>query len=46
MSGNAITLWALVVPLIGAVGVALAHRRPNLREAVTLGTAGVLFVLS
>jgi multicomponent Na+:H+ antiporter subunit D len=45
LSGNAITLWALVVPLIGAVGIGLAHRRPNLREAVTLSTAGVLFLL-
>jgi len=45
LSGNAITLWALVVPLIGAVGIALAHKRPNLREAVTLSAAGLLFVL-
>ena len=45
MSGNAITFWALAVPLLGAVGIALTQRRPNLREAVTLGAAGLLFVL-
>jgi multicomponent Na+:H+ antiporter subunit D len=33
----------LVVPCLGAAGIALAHRRPNLREAVTLVTAVSLF---
>lgn len=36
-------LWILVTPLIGAVGMALAGRWPNLRESVTLVTAGALF---
>jgi len=36
---------ALVVPLGGAALIAAAHRRPNLREAVTLGTSGLLFLL-
>lgn len=34
---------ALVVPLAGALGIALAGRWPNLREAVTLATAAALF---
>jgi multicomponent Na+:H+ antiporter subunit D len=35
----------LAVPLLGALGIALADRRPNLREAVTLGTALLLLAL-
>ena len=35
----------LVTPLIGAVLIALVGRWPNLREAVTMVSAGVLFVL-
>ncbi len=38
-------LLALAVPLIGAVLIAAAHRMPNVRETVTLTTAGVLFLL-
>lgn len=34
---------AVVTPLIGAVLIAALHRAPNLREAATLVTAGVLF---
>ncbi|MBM4182149.1 MAG: monovalent cation/H+ antiporter subunit D family protein [Betaproteobacteria bacterium] len=34
---------ALAIPLLGAIGIALAGRRPNLREGVTLATAGLLF---
>jgi len=34
---------ALLLPLAGAVGIALMSRRPNLREAVTLTTAVMLF---
>lgn len=34
---------ALLVPLVGAGGIALANRRQNLREAVTLVTAVLLF---
>ncbi|HLU77066.1 MAG TPA: monovalent cation/H+ antiporter subunit D family protein [Burkholderiales bacterium] len=37
-------LIALLIPLLGAVGIAAAHRAPNLRETVTLVTAGGLFV--
>jgi multicomponent Na+:H+ antiporter subunit D len=33
---------ALVIPLMGAVGIALSDRLPNLRESVTLVTALVL----
>ncbi|MEX2240408.1 MAG: proton-conducting transporter membrane subunit [Burkholderiales bacterium] len=33
----------LIVPAAGAAGIALAGRWPNLREAVTLGTAALLF---
>ncbi len=34
---------ALVIPLVGAVGIALAGKWPNLREGVTLATAVLLF---
>lgn len=36
---------ALAVPLIGAVLIAAAHRIPDVREAITLATAGALFAL-
>ena len=32
-----------VIPLLGAIGIALAHRQPNAREGVTLTTAVLLF---
>jgi multicomponent Na+:H+ antiporter subunit D len=35
-------VWALVVPLIGALLIVLARRVPNLREAATLLTAAAL----
>ncbi|MBJ75496.1 MAG: cation:proton antiporter, partial [Planctomycetes bacterium] len=38
MSPEAILLWALCLPLGGALGVSLSGRWPNLREAVTLTT--------
>ena len=38
-------LLALAVPLIGAVLIAAAHRVPNVRETITLVTAGMLFLL-
>ena len=38
-------LLAIVTPLAGAVLIAVTGARPNLREAVTLITAGVLFAL-
>ena len=34
---------AFVIPLLGAFGIALADRQPNLRESVTLVTAVLLF---
>ncbi len=37
-------LLSLAIPLAGAVLIALAHRRPNLREAVTLVTSGLMFL--
>ena len=36
---------ALYVPLLGALGIALCGRHPNLRETVTLVTAVLLFAL-
>ncbi|MFZ9116384.1 MAG: proton-conducting transporter membrane subunit, partial [Burkholderiaceae bacterium] len=38
-------LWILLVPLLGAIGIALANSRVNLREGVTLFTACVLIGL-
>jgi len=35
-------LVALLVPVLGAIGIALAHRWPNLREGITLTTAAAL----
>lgn len=45
MSPETTIVAALMTPLIGAVGIALTGRLPNLRESVTLVTAGVLAVL-
>ena len=36
---------ALLVPLLGAVGIALTGKSPNLRETVTLTTAAITFAL-
>ncbi|MCW8908064.1 MAG: monovalent cation/H+ antiporter subunit D family protein [Sedimenticola sp.] len=38
-------LLALLVPLVGACGMALAWKRANLRETVTLFTSGLLLLL-
>ncbi|HSH41410.1 MAG TPA: monovalent cation/H+ antiporter subunit D family protein [Arenicellales bacterium] len=38
-------LLCTLVPLLGAAGIVAADSRPNLREAVTLSTAVVLFAL-
>jgi multicomponent Na+:H+ antiporter subunit D len=43
MMGSAVVL-ALLLPLAGAAGIGLCHRAPNLRETVTLVTAGALAV--
>ena len=44
MSGDERILAALAIPLMGAIGIALCHRRPNLRETATLATSALLFV--
>ena len=45
MSGGQVVLLAVLTPFAGAALIGLAHRWPNLREAVTLATAAVLFAL-
>ena len=45
MSVETAVALAPIVPLIGAVLIWLAGSRPNVREAVTLITAGILFLL-
>lgn len=45
MSGENTILLALLVPLIGAILIALLGARPNLRETVTLLSAGGLLLL-
>ncbi len=42
MSGAQLIGAALLVPVIGACGISLAGRWPNLRESITLLTAGTL----
>jgi multicomponent Na+:H+ antiporter subunit D len=37
-------LGAITIPVVCALGVAVCHRRPNLREAVTLVAAPLLFL--
>ena len=37
-------LASLLLPLVGAAGIVLARRHPNLREGVTLATAALLFL--
>ncbi len=43
MSAENLILAALLLPLCGALGIALAGRWPNLRESITLTTAVLLF---
>ncbi len=43
MSAQTAILAALLLPLIGALGIALAGKAPNLREAITLVTSVLLF---
>jgi len=40
-----VALLALLVPLLGAAGIRVTGRKPNLREGVTLLTATILFAL-
>lgn len=44
-SGGVTALLAVLVPLLGSLFIGLFRRRPNLREASTLVTAGGLFWL-
>jgi multicomponent Na+:H+ antiporter subunit D len=44
MSSGAVAWLAVLIPFAGAVPIALLGRAPNVREAVTLITAGLLFV--
>jgi multicomponent Na+:H+ antiporter subunit D len=37
-------LAAVAIPFVGAALIPIFHRMPNVREAVTLATAGALFV--
>ena len=41
---EALVLAAVLIPFIGALLIPMFHRVPNLREAVTLATAGALFI--
>ena len=43
--GHESLVWAIATPLIGAVGIGLTGRWPNMREAVTLATATILIAL-
>lgn len=45
LSAETIVVFALMIPAIGAMVIELCDQRPNLREAVTLITAGFLFGL-
>jgi multicomponent Na+:H+ antiporter subunit D len=45
MTDQALILSALLLPFAGALGIVLCGRWPNLREAVTLVTAGALSLL-
>ncbi len=42
MSSELHILLAMLIPLLGALGIALAGRWPNLRESITLLSAGLL----
>ncbi|MDJ0926704.1 MAG: monovalent cation/H+ antiporter subunit D family protein [Gammaproteobacteria bacterium] len=45
MTGNWQILAAVLLPLLGAIGIAATGTRPNLRETVTLATAGALTLI-
>ena len=42
MTSESLVIWALLLPLVGGLGILLCSRQPNLREACTLLTAGAL----
>jgi len=43
MSSSHILLISLILPVVGAIAISLVGKKPNLREAVTMITATVLF---
>ena len=45
MNAETLILSALLLPLLGAVGIIATRNRPNLREAVTLITASLVAIL-
>jgi len=45
LTSETLILLALCLPALGALGIAASSRIPNLREAVTLATAGANFVV-
>ncbi|MEH6651817.1 MAG: proton-conducting transporter membrane subunit [Motiliproteus sp.] len=45
MSAALLLQWILPLPLLGTVAIVLCHRHPNWREAVTLATSALLFIL-
>jgi multicomponent Na+:H+ antiporter subunit D len=45
LSAEALVLAAVLIPFVGAALIPLFHRLPNVREAVTLATAGALFLI-
>ncbi len=45
MSASTVVLLAPATPLVGALAIYLTRHRPNVREAVTLATAALLFGL-
>lgn len=42
LSSNCLVLLAVLTPFIGALIIPVFHKAPNLRETVTLATAGIL----
>jgi multicomponent Na+:H+ antiporter subunit D len=44
MNGAALIVAALLLPILGAAGVALCRKRPNVREAATLLSASLLLI--
>ena len=44
MIGDTI-LWAILIPLLGSIGILITGKIPNLRETVTLTTAVILFLV-
>ena len=45
-SPESLVLAAVLTPFIGALIIPFFHNRPNIREAVTLATAGLLCLVA